>query len=62
MKVDAHCGKDNPFENLWRQLWKSALAKMTPTNLKELGHIAMEEWQKLPADRTEKLLHATQNI
>ena len=45
----------NPMENLWREL-KSAISKMNAANLKELEHIAMEEWQRLPADRYKKLL------
>ena len=49
------CPDLNPIESLWREQ-KSAVAKRTPENLKELGQQAMEEKQKLPAERWNKLL------
>ena len=51
----------NPTQKLWEEL-KSAVVKRNPANLKELEHIAMEEWQKIPAGRCKKLLDATRNI
>ena len=45
----------NLSENLWIQQ-KSANGKINPANTQELEQIAMEKWEKLPADRCKKLV------
>lgn len=50
----------NPIEMLWQDL-KAAVAKRRPSNLKQLGEVAKEEWAKIPVERCCKLVDTYRN-
>lgn len=45
----------NPIENLWWDL-KKAVAARRPNNIAQLEAIALEEWDKIPKERCQKLV------
>ncbi len=45
----------NPIENIWDEL-KSAIRVNNPANVQELEQIAKEEWEKISANKCNKLI------